>query len=133
MKTSPPRARVAVLPALLCLVALLDGAAANALDPRKAITQFSHQVWQAREGLPQNSIHAMLQTRDGYLWLGTQEGLVRFDGVQFTVFDRSNTAWMKSNYVQALLEDRNGALWVGTNGGGVARWKAGTALTATSK
>jgi len=133
MKIEIPRARVAVLPALLCLVALLHGATANALDPRKAITQYSHQVWQAREGLPQNSIHAMLQTRDGYLWLGTQEGLVRFDGVQFTVFDRSNSAWMKSNYVQALLEDKDGALWVGTNGGGVTRWKDGTSQTTTTK
>src|SRR5678815_2721864 len=121
MRNEIPRARTAVLPALFCLVALLHGAAANALDPRKAITQYSHQIWQAREGLPQNSIHAMLQTRDGYLWLGTQEGLVRFDGVQFTVFDRSNSAWMKSNFVQALLEDKDGALWGGTNGGGATR------------
>ena len=132
MKYETPRARIAVLPALFVFVALFDCATANALDPRKAITQYSHQVWQAREGLPQNSIHAMLQTRDGYLWLGTQEGLVRFDGVQFTVFDRSNTPWMKSNYVQALFEDKDGALWVGTNGGGVTRWKNGFFLTATT-
>ncbi len=133
MMSETPRARFAVLPAVFGLVALLNGAAADALDPRKAITQYSHQVWQAREGLPQNSIHAMLQTRDGYLWLGTQEGLVRFDGVQFTVFDRSSAPWMKSNYVQALLEDKEGGLWVGTNGGGVARWKDGAFLTATTR
>ncbi|MGH9367479.1 MAG: two-component regulator propeller domain-containing protein, partial [Thermoanaerobaculia bacterium] len=92
-------------------------------------------VWGAREGLPQNSIHAMIQTRSGYLWLGTQEGLVRFDGVQFSVFDRSNTPWMRSNHVQALLEDRDGGLWVGTNGGGVVRWKekGGTVLAATAR
>ena len=132
MKIVDLRARFAVLPALLTFVALFNSATADALDPRKAITQYSHQVWQAREGLPQNSIHAMLQTRDGYLWLGTQEGLVRFDGVQFTVFDRSNTPWLRSNYVQALLEDRDGGLWIGTNGGGVTRRKDETSLTAST-
>ena len=132
MKIVDLRARFAVLPALFTFVALFNSATADALDPRKAITQYSHQVWQAREGLPQNSIHAMLQTQDGYLWLGTQEGLVRFDGVQFTVFDRSNTAWLRSNYVQALLEDRDGGLWVGTNGGGVTRRKEDSSLTAST-
>ena len=62
-----------------------------ALDPRKAITQYAHQVWKTDNGLPQNSIQAILQTRDGYIWLGTERGLVRFDGVQFTVFDKGNT------------------------------------------
>jgi diguanylate cyclase (GGDEF)-like protein len=133
MKIVFPRARIAVLPVLLTFVALFDSAPAQALDPRKAITQYSHQIWQAREGLPQNSIHAMIQTRDGYLWLGTQEGLVRFDGVQFTVFDRSNSLWMRSNHVQALLEDRDGGLWVGTNGGGVTRWKEDTFFGATAR
>ena len=133
MKIVVPRARLLVSPALLTFVALLTSATADALDPGKAVTQYSHQIWQAREGLPQNSIHAMLQSRDGYLWLGTQEGLVRFDGVQFTVFDRSNSSWMRSNYVQALLEDRDGSLWVGTNGGGVTRWKDEDLLGATMR
>ena len=62
-----------------------------ALDPRKALTQYIHDVWQTEQGLPQNAVEALCQTRDGYLWLGTQEGLVRFDGVRFTVFDRRNT------------------------------------------
>ena len=57
------------------------------LDPQKPITQYVHDVWQIDQGLPQNSVMAMAQTRDGYLWLGTQEGLARFDGVHFTVFD----------------------------------------------
>jgi diguanylate cyclase (GGDEF)-like protein len=133
MKIEIPRARFAVLPAVLSFAALLHTAPGSALDPRKAITQYSHQNWQAREGLPQNSIHAMIQSRDGYLWLGTQEGLVRFDGVQFTVFDRSNSPWMHSNYVQALLEDRDGGIWIGTNGGGATRWRRGESLTRTTK
>ncbi len=131
MRVVIPRARFAVLPVLLSFVSLLDSGTANALDASKSIKQYSHQVWQAREGLPQNSIHAMIQTRDGYLWLGTQEGLVRFDGVQFAIFDRSNSPWLRSNYVQALLEDRDGGLWVGTNGGGVTRWKDEAFFAAT--
>lgn len=107
------------------LALALCAAPCTGLDPRKTLTQYTHQVWQAREGLPQNSILAMVQTRDGYLWLGTQEGLVRFDGVRFTVFERANTDGLSNNFVRALREDRSGALWIGTNGGGVSRLKEG--------
>ncbi len=51
----------------------------------KPITQYVQEVWQTKEGLPQNSVQAILQTRDGYVWLGTQDGVARFDGVRFTV------------------------------------------------
>ncbi len=78
-------------------------------------------VWQNETGLPQNSVMSVLQTRDGYLWLGTQEGLARFDGVRFTVFDRANTPAFQNNHVQALLEDRQGSLWIATYGGGLIR------------
>jgi len=96
-----------------------------ALDPKKAITQYNHNVWQAESGLPQNSVNAMIQTRDGYLWLGTQEGLVRFDGVRFAVFNSKSVAGLKINYITALFEDAQGTLWIGTNGGGLSRLKDG--------
>jgi PAS domain S-box-containing protein len=96
------------------------------------ITGFVQQTWTAQEGLPQNSVGAIVQARDGYLWLGTQEGLVRFDGVKFTVFDRSNTAGLKHNDVRALAEDKDGALWLGTMGGGLARFDHGQATTYTT-
>src|SRR5664279_5161584 len=70
---------------------------ARALDPTKAITQYVQDVWTTRDGLPQNSVYSIAQTRDGYIWLATQEGLARFDGVRFTVFDRSNTS-LRRNY-----------------------------------
>lgn len=75
---------------------------------------------------------AIVQTRDGYLWLGTYGGLVRFDGVRFTVFDTGNTAALRSNAIQALLEDRAGALWIGTNGGGLTRFEGGRFATFTT-
>ena len=87
---------------------------ALALDSPKELSQFSHEVWLTENGLPQNTVHAIAQTRDGYLWIGTEEGLARFDGVKFTVFDKQNTPELKSNYIRTLLADRQGALWIGT-------------------
>ena len=85
-----------------------------ALDSRRELSQFSHDVWLTENGLPQNTVHSIAQTRDGYIWIGTEEGLARFDGVKFTVFDKQNTPQLKSNYIRALLADRQGALWIGT-------------------
>ena len=89
-----------------------------ALDPTKAITQYVHDVWTNKNGLPQNSILCMTQTRDGYLWFGTYEGLVRFDGVRFTVFDKINTKVLPSRWITTLVEDQEGGLWIGTDRGG---------------
>src|SRR6516225_6176213 len=112
--------------------ALLSASAARPLDPTKAITQYAHQVWKTDAGLPQNSIQAILQTRDGYIWLGTERGLVRFDGVQFAVFDKGNTPGLENGNVQALYEDRAGNFWVGTMGG-LHRWKDGRATGFTTR
>ena len=103
--------------AMASAVALLLPVPAHGLDPAKAITQYAHQVWKTDNGLPQNSIQSILQTRDGYIWLGTERGLVRFDGVQFTVFDKGNSPGMRNSNAQALFEDHAGVLWVGTWGG----------------
>ncbi len=103
------------------------------LDSGKAITQYSIDVWQTDDGLPQNSVHAVVQTQDGYLWLGTQEGLVRFDGVKFTVFDKSNTDALKSNQIWSIQEDVDRNLWIGTNGGGLSRYRFGVFETRTKK
>ena len=69
--------------------------------------------------MPQNSIEAIIQSRQGYLWLGTQEGIVRFDGVRFDIFDKNRISALKENYILSLFEDADGALWVGTFGGGL--------------
>jgi len=104
----------------LLLPALLGASSAQALDPGKAITQYRHEVWRTREGLPQSSAEALVQTHDGYIWIGTQEGLARFDGARFTVFDKASTPELRHNRVLSLLEDRRGRLWLGTEGGGLS-------------
>ena len=81
------------------------------------------RAWGTAEGLPQNTVNAIAQTRDGYLWLGTREGLARFDGVRFTVFGLGEG--LQSIEVQTLFEDRHGTLWIGTSGGGLSRLAEG--------
>jgi diguanylate cyclase (GGDEF)-like protein len=98
---------------------------AFALDPRKAMSQYVHNSWSTNEGLPQDSVNAVVQTSDGYLWIATQEGLARFDGVRFTVFDASNTRGALGNFVYSLFADRDGSLWIGA-GGGLLRYRSGT-------
>src|SRR5262249_12141283 len=118
--------------AVLSSLALALAWPARALDPSKAITQYAHQVWKTDSGLPQNSIQSILQTRDGYIWLGTERGLVRFDGVQFTVFDKGNTPGLKNSNAQALYEDRAGNFWIGT-WGGLHLWRDGRLTSFTTR
>ena len=93
---------------------LVSSVFALPLDSPRELSQFGHEVWATENGLPQNTVHAIAQTRDGYIWIGTEEGLARFDGVKFTVFDKQNTPEFKSNYIRHLFADRQGALWIAT-------------------
>ena len=94
-------------------------AAAAANKP--GATPYTIDVWETDDGLPQNSVISMAQTRDGYLWLGTLNGLVRFDGIRFTVFDENNTPELNSSRIVSLFEDSRTNLWVGTETAGIAR------------
>ena len=76
-----------------------------------------HQAWSSENGLPQNSVHQIFQTRDGYLWIATEGGVGRFNGFQFTVFNQENNAGFTSNDTCCLAEDRSGVLWIGTSDG----------------
>lgn len=82
---------------------------------------YTRHVWQASDGLPEQTVQAFAQTPDGFLWIGTTGGLLRFDGVHFTVFDRQNTPALRENSVFCLKVSRDGALWIGTEGGGIVR------------
>ena len=89
--------------------------------------QYVARVWQAEQGLPQNSVTAMLQDHQGYLWVGTFGGLARFDGERFTLFDRGNLLPLGNNGILSLHESRSGVLWVGTLDGGLVRVENGVA------
>src|SRR4051812_14797706 len=81
--------------------------------------------WTTDNGLPQNTVRGIVQTRDGYLWLTTFDGLARFDGVRFAVFDKSNTPAITNNRFTALYEDRDGTLWAGADEGEVVAYRKG--------
>ncbi|MCP5108959.1 MAG: PAS domain-containing protein, partial [bacterium] len=106
-----------------------------ALDPKKKISQYIHHAWGFEQGLPHSSINTILQTRDGYLWLGTEEGLARFDGVRFEVFDKRRVAQMSIDSIWAFYQDREGNIWSGTSGGGLTRMDStdGTFTTYSKK
>jgi signal transduction histidine kinase/ligand-binding sensor domain-containing protein len=87
-----------------------------ALDPHKALTQYSRTVWTQEHGLPQDTIRAIAQTTDGYLWLGTDEGLARFDGYDFAIFTKANGD-LPANSITALAASPGGSLWIGTPSG----------------
>jgi ligand-binding sensor domain-containing protein/two-component sensor histidine kinase len=108
--------------AALVLLATLFPLAGLGLD--YSLSRYSRQSWRINNGLPQNTVHAILQTHDGYLWLATEGGLVRFDGLTFLVHDSQNTPELKSNNIRCLLEDRKQALWIGT-AAGLARLSGG--------
>jgi ligand-binding sensor domain-containing protein/signal transduction histidine kinase len=82
-------------------------------------------VWRADDGLPQSSVTSIVQSSDGYLWLGTQNGLVRFDGARFVVFDERNTPAIKNSRIVRLYKDRDDSLWIGTEKAGLVRLRNG--------
>jgi ligand-binding sensor domain-containing protein len=85
----------------------------------------SYRVFTTDNGLPQNSVYALEQTKDGYLWIATRDGLVRFDGHRMTVFNHAEVPEILSNRILALRVDRAGSLWIGTEDGGVTRMQGG--------
>ncbi len=116
-----------------CAAALAAGGmAAGAVEPTTPLGELSRQVWVLENGLPQNSIQALVQTRDGFLWLGTEAGLVRFDGVGFQVFDHSSKPPLPGDDIRCLQETRDGTLWIGTSEG-LERWKNGTSVTFSTR
>jgi len=113
------------LPQVILLLVLVTGAApVCGLDPKKKLTDFTPQVLTTEDGLAQNSVLVVRQASRGYIWLGTYEGLDRFDGVTFTNFSKHSVPVFTSNGILALLEDPSGVLWVGTPNG-LLRYRQG--------
>jgi signal transduction histidine kinase/ligand-binding sensor domain-containing protein len=115
---------------LLAALVALAGPAWS-LDPHKSLTQYTRAVWTQANGLPEDDIGAITQTTDGYLWVGTRDGLARFDGYDFTSFTKNSGA-LPSDGVGALAAGHGGTLWIGTNNG-LVRYAAGRFTTFTKK
>src|SRR5215472_14591960 len=108
------------------LAALWVTGTAAAYGQTKSLKQYVHHSWTSADGLPENAVTTITQTRDGYLWIGTPEGLARFNGKQFTIFDQTNTPELHSNSFMVLLEDsKEEALWMGSYSGGLTRYSHG--------
>jgi signal transduction histidine kinase/ligand-binding sensor domain-containing protein len=111
----------------LTVITFCGCCAGLALERRTAgSNEYSHRIWRSEDGLPQNTIQAISQTADGYLWIGTREGLVRFDGARFVVFDRSNTPAFQDDSILVLHPAKDGSLWIGSEGGGLLHLLNGT-------
>ena len=107
---------------------LLTTRTAFALNPALDVSQYAHTSWKIRDGAFKGRIVAMAQTADGYLWLGTELGLVRFDGVRFVPWRPPANQSLPSSNIRGLLAARDGTLWIGTLEG-VVSWKNGTLTT----
>ncbi len=103
-----------LLLAVACFLGLC--APSRALDPGKSLTQYSRTNWTQEHGLPQDTIRAITQTPDGFLWLGTDEGLARFDGYEFRVYNKAKGD-LPADSVTALAPGKDGSLWIGTPNG----------------
>src|SRR5512140_2759230 len=109
----------------LLLLALLLCSHVGYTIEAAANDEFLHRVWTREQGLPDNRVQAILQTKDGYLWIATASGLARFDGLQFAAFTQANTPALESEDCFALAEDSAGVLWVGTGAGVLRRTPLG--------
>src|SRR5579864_8939519 len=112
--TSPSRGfgRHRLFNTIAGLAAVLSALSASAIDPNRMVSEDLHDSWGSDKGLPSSSISAIAQTSDGYLWLGTDKGLIRFDGLSFRRFEQANPSSFPIGTVRALLTDDQNNLWV---------------------
>ena len=104
---------VRISPLFLWIAFFLSAVTLQALDPAKRMTQYRHRQWFHQQGLPRNTVQDVVQTPDGYLWAATTDGLARFNGVDFKVFNMANTPELSGNNINSLLVRNDGSLWIG--------------------
>ena len=114
----------AIRPALCTLAVLLCSLPAAALEPSLDVSQYAHTAWTYRNGFLNGEVYTIAQTADGYLWLGTQSGVVRFDGARTVPLALRPGQQLPNTAAGALLAARDGTLWIGTLDGLVS-WKNG--------
>jgi ligand-binding sensor domain-containing protein/signal transduction histidine kinase len=115
-------------PGVAAAVVITLGPAGSVLTTAAAdreAPEFFLRTWHTEDGLPQNHGTAIVQTREGYLWVGTYNGLARFDGARFVAFNAANTPGLKSSRVTSLYEDKDGVLWVGHDTGELTALREG--------
>ena len=112
-----PAARASVLVGLAVGLLLATAGAWAARPTFRGDSDYLIDTWETEDGLPENSATAMVQAPDGYLWFGTFNGLVRFDGVKFAVLDPANTPALPSPGIANLYRDKAGRVWVSTLSG----------------
>src|SRR5215467_13675124 len=88
-------------------------------------SNLGHQAWSTENGLPQNSVHALFQSRDGYIWVGTESGIARFNGIEFKIFQHENTAAITSDDIRCFAQSDTNTLWIGT-ADGLLRYETGS-------
>ncbi len=110
----------------LIALAVVSVRPALGLDPLRTLTQYFHRIWQAQQGLPEGTIYSLLQTHEGYLWLGTQGGLIRFDGVRFEKFENISRTAAANAWIRGAVEDSSHALWLATSDDGLLRLQGDT-------
>ena len=111
--------------AVLLFVLAVSAVSAFAIDPALSLDQHVIRTWGVDQGLPQGTVYALAQTGDGYVWAATQEGFVRFDGMEFLTYDKASSQQIHNNMTLALLSARDGSLYAATNGGGMVRVQGG--------
>ena len=108
------------------ILLILQGQVVTALEPGKRLEQYVRATWTVDRGLPQSTVFGVTQSADGYIWIATQEGFVRFDGSDFVTFDRSSYPQIISILAVSIRGTRDGSVYVGTMGGGLIRMRDGT-------
>ena len=106
---------------------------ALALDPSRPLSTHAHRIWRSEDGLLQDTASALLESKDGFLWIATRAGLVRFDGVTFEHYSRINLPGFAHNDIQCLAEGSDGAIWIGTSEPGLYRFQRGEIRVLGSK
>jgi ligand-binding sensor domain-containing protein len=97
---------------LLCTCATVTPHTLSALDPERTLSQYIVTRWDSRDSFPGGAINALSQTPDGYLWIGAENGLVRFDGISFRLIDHAHSPPLPPGHVLGLVVDAEGVLWV---------------------
>lgn len=110
---------------IVLAAALLSFAGFAPAETLPARPNFFQRSWNTESGLPDNAVTTIVQTHDGYLWVGTYGGLARFDGARFTIFNSASEPQLQSDRITALFEDKQGVLWIGHERGDLTRYREG--------